>query len=406
MRQPTVNDMRRAIGFDDGDGARVRSLAAEASSIIPDVVKHFYDQLLSLEEARSAFTGGAEQLARQAVLLRTWLEDLFTEEYDSGYFERRRSVGEVHARLGLAQHLMCSSMELIWRVLNERLRQTKIEDIDAKLHSLHKLLMLELAMMLESYKLHYSEQVREVERSVVEEKLTRAEHLAEIGQLAASLAHEIKNPLAGISGAIQVIRESMSSDDPHQPIITEILSQIGRLDATVKDLLQYARPTPPKSKKVLLDPVVRRVLSLLQEEPALQRVQIRYDGVARDATVYVDEAQVEQLLMNLILNAAHAVGEGGFVDIQVTPKNGNVELVICDQGTGMSVEAQRRAFEPFFTTKAKGTGLGLSICKRIVEAHGGRIALTSVLNKGTTATVLLPADRDAVNTQRDRIESR
>ena len=107
--------------------------------------------------------------------------------------------------------------------------------------------MLDLAVMLESYQESYAEQVRRSERSAVEEKLTRAEHLAEIGQLAASLAHEIKNPLAGISGAIQVFRDTMPHNNPHRPILTEILGQINRLDATVKDLLLYARPLPPKS---------------------------------------------------------------------------------------------------------------------------------------------------------------
>lgn len=390
-----MEDIRQAFRFSDEDVRNVRSLKEPATRIIPQVVIFFYEELLKLDHARAVFTGGETQMKHQAKLLAQWLHDLFHEDYTDDYFLKRRRVGQAHANIGLPQHLMCSSMELIWESLETGLRNNPPPNVEAKLPSLHRLLMLELAIMLESYKLSYSDQVRLVERNMVEEKLTRAEHLAEIGQLAASLAHEIKNPLAGISGAIQIIRDSMDATNPHRPIITEMLGQIHRLDATVKDLLHYARPTPPKAKKVDLDRVVRRVLMVLREEPVIQQVKIMYKGITTEAIVYADEDQLEQLLMNLILNAAQAVEGGGIVRIGVTPGDGAVELVIADDGQGMPASTRDRAFEPFYTTKARGTGLGLSICKRIVEVHGGRIDLCSELNEGTTVTVLLPANRAA-----------
>jgi signal transduction histidine kinase len=281
-------------------------------------------------------------------------------------------------------------IELVWQALEERIRSAGVPDAHAKLRSLHKLLIVEFAVMLESYKDTYSEQVRTFERQAVEEKLTRAEHLAEIGQLAASLAHEIKNPLAGISGAIQIIRDAMKPDDPHQPIVSEILGQINRLDATVKDLLHYARPTPPQFTRVPFDDVVTRVLTILRQEPALQRVRIKYGKLTPDTALYGDAAQIEQLLINLILNAAHASDNGGLIHLGIADNGDEVSLTVTDEGRGMTPEVRARAFEPFFTTKAKGTGLGLSICRRIVETHGGDIELESDVGHGTTVTVRLP----------------
>ncbi len=393
MQATLFDEMKSSIGFDGRDAANVRSLAPCAIPAIPSAVHHFYEQLLQQASARAVLTGDDVQAAGLREVVSTWLRELFEGPWDEVYYQKRRRIGSTHVRVGLPQYYMFTGIELIWQVLEQRLREAGIQDVHAKLGSLHRLFILDLAIMLESFQESHSEQVRKFERSAVEAKLTRAEHLAEIGQLAASLAHEIKNPLAGISGAIQIIQEGMRSDDPHQPIVTEILGQIGRLDATVKDLLQYARPTPPRATKVALDAVVRRVLTVLREEPALQRISITYTGAPSDPTVYADDGQIEQLLINLIINAAHASRDGGAIHLGITSDSGEVRLIVRDEGKGMTQDVRSRAFEPFFTTKAKGTGLGLSICRRIAEAHGGDIELESNIGKGTTATVSLPSSR-------------
>ncbi len=390
MDESIFDEMPTAIGFDQADADRVRSLAPVITPLITEIADHFYDWLLQKEDARAVFKGGKPQVERQRGLLREWLHELFDCRAEPTNGERRGKIGAAHAAAGLPQHYIFAGMELIWQELERRVRAARVAGPAKKLESLHKLLMVELAAMLERYKQSYAEQVRRFERTAVEEKLTRAEHLAEIGQLAASLAHEIKNPLAGISGAIQIIRDAMKPDDPHQPIVSEILGQIGRLDATVKDLLQYARPTPPKATKVTLDNVVTRVLTLLRKEPTLQRVRVKYDKRDRHAAVYADDAQIEQLLFNLILNAAHASENGGVIYLGVTQNADHAQLHVRDEGRGMSPEVIERAFEPFFTTKARGTGLGLSICRRIVEVHGGDIHLDSKLGEGTRVVVTLP----------------
>ena len=329
-------------------------------------------------------------IQRQGREFSSWLNAVFEGRFDQARSDLLLRVGAAHVRARVPQHFIVTAIEVVWRELDRVIRRADPPGVTEKLASLHKLLMLELAIMLESYKEAHSELVRKSERTAVAEKLTRAEHLGRIGQLAASLAHEIKNPLAGISGAIQIIRDAMSPDDPHQPIVTEILGQIKRLDATVKDLLMYARPTPRQAAEFPLGEVVTRALKVLREEPALQRVRVEYMPVPDHATVLADDRQLEQLIINLLINAAHASDDGGVINVAVTPDTDRISLTVEDTGRGMTPEVRDQAFEPFFTTKAKGTGLGLSICRRIVEAHGGSIELESAVDVGTVVTVILP----------------
>jgi signal transduction histidine kinase len=390
MQESLFTGIKHCIGFGERDCVNLRALAPYVAGGIPAVVDRFYRELMNDPSARAVFSGGEKQIDRQRGLLSTWLAELFQGTYDESYYRRRSRIGASHALAGLQQQHMFCGMELIWQELDRLIRNTNVAEPVEKLGSLHKLLTLELAIMLDSYMKSYAEGIRESERSAVEEKLTQAQHLAKIGQLAASLAHEIKNPLAGISGAIQIIRETMAPDDPHQPIISEILGQIDRLDATVKDLLLYARPTPPQRTEFPLATIVDRVLKVLREEPALQRICVECDRSPADTTIYADDRQIEQLIINLILNAAQASDHGGIIELVITRNTEDIRLSVKDKGRGMTPEVRRQAFEPFFTTKARGTGLGLSICRRIVEAHGGSIRLESEVARGTAVTVDLP----------------
>ncbi len=379
--------IKELVNWCADDMETLRHFRPDALPFLDTVVQRFYERLLQDPDARAAFPGGAAQVEMQRALLAGWLSDLFLPPYDETYFQKRLAIGTTHVRVGLPQHYMCLGIELVWQELSRLVREASVPDVEAKLRSLHKLLTLDLCIMLSSYKAAYSEQIRVVERSAVEERLTRAEHLAEIGQLAASLAHEIKNPLAGISGAIQIIRDDMHRDDPHLPILGEVLAQIHRLDAAVKDLLLYARPTPPKATDVNVGEVVKRVLTVLAQEPALQRVRVDVDPHLSDIRLHADGGQFEQLMINLLINAAHASYENGIIRVNGSNTGDGARVVVQDAGRGMTPEILRRAFEPFYTTKARGTGLGLSICKRIVETNGGAIHLESSIGAGTKVTM-------------------
>ncbi len=389
-----LDEMKRYVGFTPSDEENLRLLQPHVRPLVSAVVDRFYDELFRHQATREVFSGGHEQVARLRATLTEWLAELFDGVYDESYLRKRFRIGVMHVRVQLPQRFMFLGMELVRQELTQHLRSKNLPRIDELLESVHRILTLDLAIMLESYKESYSDQIRRLERTSMEDRLTRAERLAEIGQLAASLAHEIKNPLAGISGAIQVIGEHMSAGDPHRPIVGEILRQINRLDATVKDLLLYARPRPPKLVNVSLGGIVERVLTLMKEEPAMNGRRVEYARPKTEVQVLGDDGQLEQVLLNLLLNAADASPPGRAIHIAIEADTRWSRLTVVDQGKGMSPEILAKANEPFFTTKAKGTGLGLPICQRIVQSHGGMLHLESAVGRGTKVTLELPAGEE------------
>ncbi len=383
--------MKRYLDFDAEDEANLRGLREPLAPALPVVAKAFYDAVRASREAKRIFTGGDEQIARQHRMLESWLAELFVGTYDEAHFSNSSRVGAVHVEVRLPQHFMIIAMEVVRAQLERHISRLGVPKAEAKIRSLDKLLAMELGAMLEAYKTQYSVRIRTRERKAMEEQLTKAEHMAQLGRLAASLAHAIKNPLAGISGAIQVIRGTMSADNPHRAIIDEMFAQIDRLDATVRDLLGYARPRALNRTSVDLNELIARVLNVLREEPTLRRMRVVHQRKSELPRIMADERQLEQVVMNLLLNAGDASSEGSRITI-TTSFDGNIRMEIADQGIGMTPEELVRAFEPFHTTKTKGTGLGLPICQQIVDAHEGRIHIESKRHVGTTVTIELPVD--------------
>ncbi|MFQ5462082.1 MAG: ATP-binding protein [Phycisphaerae bacterium] len=390
MDSSLFDDMKAYVGFTEEDATMLRGLGSEALNVRDDVVERFYKELLQHPRAKAIFRGDRKQMAALHGTLRVWLAELFVGKYGEAYFEKRSEIGAAHVQVGLPQDLMVLGMELVRRELTAALKRSVAGWNERLDQAVCKILALDLAVMAQSYQSISADRIRRTVRAHMEEQLTQAQHLARIGQLAASLAHEIKNPLAGISGAIQVIEDSLDKDDPHRPIIGEILTQIGRLDATVKDLLLYARPTPPTIRSVHLYRLVKRTRTLLQAEPALKDIEIEIKSAPELPPIEADEDKLEQLLLNLLLNSAHATSDGATITVELGANDDHVTLRVIDRGTGMSQEVQQRALDPFFTTKAKGTGLGLAICRRIAETHGGSIDLQSEAGAGTTVTIALP----------------
>ncbi len=398
MPVAVFEELKQYVGFDQADAVNLAALSEVIEPHLPRVVDRFYREVQAHTGTRQVLRGGAEQAESLRRTLLAWLQRLFCGTYDAEYCRERAQIGRTHVRIGLAQHFMFGAMEIIWQDLRGIIETLPVPDPTGKLASLHKLLTIETGVMLESYRESYTAQVRQVERDAMWARLHEAEQLAQIGQLAASLAHEVKNPLAGISGAIQVIRANLRQNDPHWPVLGEVLRQINRLDRSVKDLLVFARPKPPQYQRCDLPRTIERVLDLLRKEPEFERIRFEY-SLPRDLpSVAADEHQLEQLLMNLLLNAAQASAPGGVVRLAATPRDASVRLVVRDRGSGMTADVLRRAFEPFYTTKARGTGLGLPICRKIVEAHGGKISIASAPGEGTEVTVELlehPPQTDA-----------
>lgn len=233
----------------------------------------------------------------------------------------------------------------------------------------------------------------------IEARMHRMDKLASLGQLASGIAHEIKNPLAGIGSAIQVLSTSIQFNDSQKEVVKEVLKQIHRLDGTIKNLLSFAKPGEPKLAPANLNEVIDTVLFLVSQQVKKQNIQPHLDLQTNLPKTMMDPQKVQQAILNVVLNAVEAMPSGGKLTISTREKIGTgpskkerpyVSLVISDTGTGVSKEVLAQIFNPFYTTKPAGTGLGLSITQRIIEQHSGRIDIKSEVGKGTSFAIDLP----------------
>ena len=224
-------------------------------------------------------------------------------------------------------------------------------------------------------------------------RLARVDQLASLGQLAAGLAHEIKNPLAGIQGALEVLRDE-SVDGETVRIYEEMLAELKRVNVILYRLLESGRPAPLRLARTDLGKLLGETSELLRPSLRRQKVELATEVAAALPTLELDPAKIRQVLVNLIQNAAEAMPEqGGRITVRASgfPAEAAVVIAVEDNGPGIAPDQLASIFEPFFTTKFTGTGLGLAISKSLVEQHGGRIEVTSELGKGTSFLLILPA---------------
>jgi PAS domain S-box-containing protein len=225
-------------------------------------------------------------------------------------------------------------------------------------------------------------------RKAAEDQLIQQAALAQVGQMAAVVAHEVRNPLAGIKGALQVLMSRRSDGDPDVPVMTDIVARLNSLGELIDDLMLYARPRAPRPTDVQLHALIADAITLVRRDPAGARITISLDG--EDAAVHVDGELIRAALVNLLLNAAQAVGERGAVLVRIARRASTVTVEVRDNGPGIPREIRDRVLEPFFTTKSRGGGLGLPIARRSAELHGGSLRLAWPDEGGTVATLTLP----------------
>lgn len=226
-------------------------------------------------------------------------------------------------------------------------------------------------------------------------QMSRAEHLATLGEMATGLAHEIRNPLAGIAGVIEIIGRDLPGTSPARVVVKDVRQEIARINHIVTDLLQTARPHPPKVRRSDLNTTVEHAVMLGRQQALAKSVEIALHKDPSLPEVEHDSDQIHQVMLNLLLNALQAIDKNGKVTVTVEKQGANAVVEVVDNGRGIPPENLPNIFRPFFTTKGDGTGLGLSLARRIVEDHHGRIDVTSTLGKGTTFLVVLPLQRAA-----------
>jgi signal transduction histidine kinase len=240
------------------------------------------------------------------------------------------------------------------------------------------------------------------EHKVLEEKLLRSERMAALGELGARLAHEIRNPLNSIHLIIDHLRDRLSpaeekAQQKFENYITNIKTELKRLNKLVTDFLQVSRPSHPDMRCIQVKPFLRQIVDLLESEAEKQQVRFDLAISPGELTIQGDEDMLKTACLNIVLNAIQAMENGGRLRIQAgfspndhTENTRFCEIAFSDSGPGIPPEHRENIFQPYFTTKKEGTGLGLSIVNRVIEDHHGMIRVTSEQGQGTTITLLLP----------------
>ncbi len=229
------------------------------------------------------------------------------------------------------------------------------------------------------------------ERKRAEAQLREQETLARLGEMAAVVAHEVKNPLAGIRGALQVIGGRMKEEAPERAVIDDIQTRIDALNQMVQDLLVFARPTPPTMTPTSVTTLLSATASMLRQDPAWADVEIVLPD--EGPTLWLDAVQLQVVLFNLLVNAAQAMNGQGRVEVTVETTGEWCEIAVRDNGPGFDADTGDKLFEPFFTTKHRGSGLGLSTAKRVVEMHHGTLTDESGDGGGAVMQIRLPMKR-------------
>jgi two-component system, NtrC family, sensor histidine kinase HydH len=382
--------LKQYVGFTEASSAALRELYPLAQPSFVPIVDDFYAAIEAHPGARAAISGGPAQVARLKQTLIQWLDSMLLGPHEETYYQVRARIGRVHVRIELPQGFMFTAMNRIRVHLLDLVRDRMVDNRAAQQGAstaLHQILDLELAIMLETYR----------EDLVVKNR--SAERLATIGQFAAGIGHELRNPLGVIESSLFLLRQHLGPEAASRPQVAKHLDRIGgeviRANKTIQDLLDLARNRPPRRLPTGLRQLVESatVNALL---PPMVRVSLA--AVPDDLAIDVDPDQIEQVLVNLFMNAAQAMPDGGRIEVaaEALPSAAAASIRIHDDGPGIPAEVRPRIFEALFTTKAKGSGLGLALCRRIIEAHGGSIQLAPS-DSGAVFVLVLPTASIAAN---------
>ena len=231
---------------------------------------------------------------------------------------------------------------------------------------------------------------RALDRLKLEEQLARAKHLSNLGEMTASISHEIRNPLGIIKSSAELLKKKLNKLDPSNPMPGIIVEEASRLNDIITDFLKFARPQQPNFRPGDLGSVIEKALHYLAPEIQDRRIDVFNHTGTDSGTVMIDADMIYQAFLNLLLNAMQAIEADGYIDLSLTTQDRQVKLTMQDSGPGIDETILDKIWDPFFTNKEKGTGLGLGIVKQIIEAHDGRITVRNAIEGGACVEIVLP----------------
>jgi signal transduction histidine kinase len=379
MPETVFQELKRYIRFGDEDERALRALHAAAAPRFERIAGAFYDRILSHEEARTALVGGESRVGHLKVTLVAWLDALLSGPWDEAYWDRRYAIGRVHVRIGLPQHYMFGAMNVI-RIELAAIAYERFHPEPAELqlvrNALGKVLDLELAVMLHTY------------RDDLLAQQARVERLSTFGQLVGSIGHDLRNPLGVIETSLYILRGRVGEDPRATKHLDRISEQLGVANGIITNLLDMIRNRPLAKEPVRLADVIAGASGAVARPGG---VALAVEGVDALPVVDGDPVQLRQVFVNLLENAVFAASPRGAVAVRGRRVDGAVELDVEDTGPGVDPATRRRLFEPLITTKERGIGLGLALVKRIAERHAGSIAYSDRPGGGARFTLRLPA---------------
>jgi signal transduction histidine kinase len=381
---------------------------------VDELVEAFYRHLLSFPQTRKFLT---DELISTRLLKaqKQYLLSLVAGSYDRAYEEGRRQIGQVHARLGLTPEWYLGAYALYLSLLEplifEQFRRQPAKYVALRI-ALTKVIYLDMQLALEAYIEKSSEGQEcavnrltgfniELEKGLIQnrqilsetqQQLRLTERVAELGTLAASMAHEIGTPMNVILGRAELLMQR-TDDEMMKKGLTIITAQVERITKLINQLLTFARRGPPNFGPLDMREVVKNALDAVEERLSRHGVQVVSEHDEELPPIHGDGDLMMQVLLNLVLNAVQAMPDGGTLRVATAHEGEpHVRLTVTDSGHGIPPNVLPKIFEPFVTTKERGqgTGLGLTVVLGIVQEHGGFITVDSTPGQGTTFTVFLP----------------
>jgi signal transduction histidine kinase len=376
-----LDSIKSYIGFEDGDAEVLRAFLPVAEPHFHGFAQRFYARIQEHADAHQVFEG-PEQIERLKRTLEEWMRSGLTGPHDQAYYARRSRIGRRHVLIGLPPRFMFTAMNLIRRDFHHLAAEHFAADPAARLRlddALDRLFDMELAIMLQTY------------QEDSDARLRRHERLATIGQIAASIGHDLRNPLGVMQSSLYILRKRVGQDERALRHIDKIDGQIRTCDDIIRNLLELARNTPPRREPIdfvkLFDECVEAA-----SPPAHVSVQTE---IGPGVVCHADPVLLRQAVVNLLTNAAQAYGDKpGRIYLSTAATNTGTVVAVADDGPGFDADSLPRVFEPLVTTRTSGVGLGLALVKGVTERHGGTVEASNRPGGGALVRLLLPRPSD------------